>query len=414
MHFLRRKRTNTMSKTLFLFSSFLVDTATNLVVEILYGQTSRLGLTNINDTYYRTTVVKGEEKWKNGKQKGENVGRKRWAMIPSAMNVIGTKCFFASMALALLLSLLSILVYTLCISIRYITYVNSVYNGGICYSIFSAALKGLEVEILGLGALENPPIARLLEQKNASKMSSKVYAVYWYLHQSADTNNKTFADDDIIVFFDGADTLHINHHNHNSTTERLMDSFSKLEQPHSIIFSAERNCHPRHPSTICNELYARKWEVMSNQSSFRFVNSGGWIARYHVAIRFLDLWIELMEQQHGKRDDQLAIHDYILRKEKNVSYGDINIILDRNCTIFQTSHLTAFSMGDWYAPEYDVKGPFMRVDGVVYNSETDTFPLLLHFNGIKFFMSQVSNMHSQISSQFLSYLTTPTPCQMSR
>lgn len=293
------------------------------------------------------------------------------------------------MALALLaFMLLSLLVYTQCVSIRYITYVNDVYNGGICHSISSAALKHVEVEILGLGSHEKYQIARLLEERNASKMSSKVYAVYWYLHQSADTNNKTFADDDIIVFFDGADTLHVNHQNR--ITERLSDSFLKLEHPHSIVFSAERNCHPRHPSIICNELYVRKLDVISNQSSFCFVNSGGWIARYSVAIRFLDIWIELLEQQQGKRDDQLAIHDYILRKEKNISYGDINIILDRNCTIFQTSHLTAFSMGDWNDPEYDVKGPYMRADGIVYNSETSTFPLFLHFNGIKFFMSQVS------------------------
>ena len=289
--------------------------------------------------------------------------------------------------LLLWLLYLSLLVHTLCASIRYITYVNSVYNGGICYTISSAIFTNVGVEILGLGTLENHQIAKLLEERNASKVSSKVYAVFWYLHRLVDTNNKTFADNDIIVFFDGADTLHINHNNR--TTETLIDSFLKLERPHSIIFSAERNCHPRHPSTICNELNSRNLDVISNQSSFRFVNSGGWIARYNVAIRFIDKWIELMEEQQGKRDDQLAIHDYILRKDKNSSFLDIDVVLDRHCSIFQTSHLTAFSMGDWYAPNYDVMGPFMRADGIIYNSETATFPLFLHFNGIKFFMPQV-------------------------
>ena len=297
-----------------------------------------------------------------------------------------TMLFYSRQRKLVLLLLSSLFFFARCVSVRYITYVNSVYNGGICHSISSALPN--RVEILGLDTLDNIQIAKLLDQRNSSKMSSKVYAMSWYLHRLVDTHNKTFTDNDIILFFDGADTLFINQSNR--TTENLIDSFLKLDQPRSIIFAAERNCHPRHPPTICTELLLRKMDAISNQSSFRFVNSGLWIARYSVATRFIDKWIELMEYQHGKRDDQLAIHDYILRKEKNSSFFDIDVVLDRNCSIFQTSHLTEFSKGDWYAPNYEVMGPFMRADGAIFNSETATFPQFLHFNGIKIFMPHVA------------------------
>ena len=90
-----------------------------------------------------------------------------------------------------------------------------------------------------------------------------------------------------------------------------------------------------------------------------------------------------------KREDQLAVHDYIYKKTLNRAYADIEVLLDKKCLIFQTSHLTEFSMGDWNLPNNDGFGPYIKSDGVILNSETNSTPLFLHFNGIKFFLPQV-------------------------
>ena len=280
------------------------------------------------------------------------------------------------------------------VRVRYITYINSIYSAGICFFVRSAISSGIATEILGLHEHDNIEINNLLRERNASRYVSKVYAVSWYLNRFIDTNHVKFEDDDIILFLDGADTLHVNE---NTTEGRLVEKFLKLEQGRSVIFSAERQCYPR--STLCN-LLSSHFDETSNQSTFRYVNTGGWIARHGIAKRFVKKWIELIEEQQGKREDQLAVHNYIFRKKLNDSFFDIDVVLDRQCTIFQTSHLTSFSMGDWNVPVYNVIGPYLRADGFIFNSETTSFPLFLHFNGIKFFLSRVADESKAKSVSF--------------
>jgi hypothetical protein len=236
--------------------------------------------------------------------------------------------------------------------VHFVTYLTSVKSRFECSSLRSAISRGIILTVFGFkdgeteikGPLSSNP-SRLLRHFEESEANS-------------------FLDDDIIVFNDGSNVLY------RGTASDVERAYLKVEQVNTVLFSAEKNCWPGKGG--CAEPPA------GVKSSFKYAKTSGFIARYKTLIKFLGAWLEVIESKPFESDDeQLALHQYMLVK------GDLStrvrVAVDSNCTIFQTTTDTNFDGHRWSTP--DPKGPYMRIaDGVMFNSETNTEPLLYHFN----------------------------------
>jgi len=130
------------------------------------------------------------------------------------------------------------------------------------------------------------------------------------------------------------------------------------------VFSAERNCYPYMDGDqelrpggrdMCTRLSAGK------RTSFRYINSGGWVATVSVAKAFVETWLV---ELGGGGDDQETAH--------RLSSG---VELDDMCTLFQTGWGTPIEKGrweDWTLPNCSV-----------HNPETKTVAPIVHLNGDK-------------------------------
>jgi len=117
--------------------------------------------------------------------------------------------------------------------------------------------------------------------------------------------------------------------------------------PGKIVFSAELNCWP------CAELSER---YPACDSLWRYLNSGSYMAPISGLLSLFSAYPPVFEM-----DDQLYFTKMLLG-------GESPIVLDTNCSLFQT---TAFC----YNNEY-------RADGArLVNNLTGTMPVVIHGNG---------------------------------
>ena len=291
------------------------------------------------------------------------------------------RCIFISIFLGVLL--------TESAEVYFTTYLSEIGSNPVqCSSIRSALTSGVELIILG-----NGEPGRVVDVKHfdievkVQQCAKKPYLLAEYLEKFS----STFKEDDIIVFNDGSDVLY------STNPQKLEEQFVKMEKNDTVIFSTERNCFPppcREPSK----------EVTS---SFRYLNAGGWIARYKVAVKFLANWIHTMEfEKVATRDDQRSLQKLLLG-----NFDDVHIDLDFNCLIFQSAYQTKFVYGNWTVP--DTRGPYLNANGIVYNTETNSTPHFCHFNGDKTNVVQIENEIWNIrrkKSNFQSKLRTS--CQL--
>ena len=176
-----------------------------------------------------------------------------------------------------------------------------------------------------------------------------------YLQQSKEKDSN-----DVIVFSGGSTVFYAN-------ASQINDAFLKLEKPNAVIFSAEKNCWPG-PECMTAPSAAT--------SSFKFLRAGAFIGRRAAVMKMLTCWIEAFNlQKPGNQNEQQAIHDYAIGK---AGVKKINIELDYNCNIFQNLGLTNVLTERWAV--IDRKGPYIRPDGSLYNSESGTAPLFGRFN----------------------------------
>jgi hypothetical protein len=228
----------------------------------------------------------------------------------------------------------------------------------------------------------------------------KVFIMHKYLELVQASGDAR--DDDVVIFNDGFDVLYT------PNSRKLVETFASIEKPNTVLFAAERTCFPKE----CKEQ-----EV---GSTFRYVNSGDYIARFPVALRLLRTWVEVMRLEGDDAEDQTAVHEMILghgnnKEEKagpfqmttvhetlKTKYGPqfqpVDIALDTKCVVFQTGMQTKLSDGTWKdapsATEGKLKqGPYLRPsDGVIFNTETKTEPLFVHFNGERFWFMPVEQV----------------------
>ena len=244
--------------------------------------------------------------------------------------------------------------------VYFFTYMNYISNTNACPSFRSAMFRGVDLIILGLGSEKAPRDTRHFDAKFYEKAcGNKPPVALSYLNYY----NETFTENDIIVFNDGSDVIYL-------TNEAQVEKVYKtIERDNTILFSAEKNCFP----SPC----ARSLPHVN--TTYKYVNTGGWIARYPVAVKFLTAWVKIQEST-GNLDDQQAVHEFSMGTTNVLA--DVRMEVDHNCVIFQTAWGTPFGFtSEWVTPGENTV--YMSPDGVLRNTETNTVPLFLHFNGNK-------------------------------
>lgn len=273
------------------------------------------------------------------------------------------------------------------------TFMDKVNDYG-CASIRSAILSKTNVTIFGLSdTLHQANGDRYHGFRDKGNKIKKVFILHKYLELMVGEIRK----DDIVIFNDGLDVLYT------QTASEVSRAFRSVEKPDTALFAAERTCFPNY----CKEP--------ETSSSFKYVNSGDWIARFDVALRLLRAWTEVMKFEGPEAEDQTAVHEMILGqgrnpskkssfkmsdvlaalKERHPGFEPAEISLDHSCAVFQTGFKTKLSDGTWQTQEKpgDTKGPYLRPeDGVIFNTETNSAALFVHFNGERFWFKPVEQL----------------------
>ena len=213
-------------------------------------------------------------------------------------------------------------------------------NSQICSYVRSAIMSGLDFTIIGLD--------------NQSKERRTPDMILHYLQNSNEKDGN-----DIILFSGGSTIIYAN-------ASQVEDAFSKFEKANAVLFSAEKSCWPG-PECMT--------APSSATSSFKYLQAGAFIGRRTAVMEMLTSWIEVFNlMKKEDQNEQLAIHQYALGK---VGVKKTSIELDYNCNIFQNLGQTNVVTDHWAA--VDSKGPYIRPDGSLYNSESGTTPLFGRF-----------------------------------
>ena len=252
-------------------------------------------------------------------------------------------------------------------SVHFITYLSDFGRADPCSSVHSVISSGIDLNIVGSPI---PSFENLSSHTAATNLSAEVRPMLFlkYLQD----RRADFSNDDIIVFSDVESALYATNASH------LGNVFTKIELNKTILFAADRVCW-----SSAGDCPVVPSEV---KSSYRFPNSGGWIARYSVALQFLSVWGEIqMKLPQTSRHDQTALYQFLMQKGKHDE--SVAVAVDYNCVIFQTLE----SMGEKWAEAND-KTPYMRPNGVLYNPQTHSEPHIYIFNGNRSFMAEAERL----------------------
>ena len=191
---------------------------------------------------------------------------------------------------------------------------------------YSAMYYGYAYKVLGLG--EKPPPLN----EDGSGLGWKITLVQREL--------ETYPENHIILFTDCYDVMLI------APPRELLHKY--MEMQHPVVFSTESNCWPDE---------ARAADYPPHDTPFRFLNSGGYIAR---AGHLREMLKSLNVSAHD--DDQRVFTNIYLEKPGSIK-------LDHECQIFQS----LLEPGDRlrWAPKP------LRLQNVL----TGTRPCVLHGNG---------------------------------
>jgi GR25 family glycosyltransferase involved in LPS biosynthesis len=162
------------------------------------------------------------------------------------------------------------------------------------------------------------------------------------LQMMKDVLDDAAADDDVILFTDGYDSIFVDDLN------TIVDRY--LEFKKEIVFSAETTCYPP------NSEYARAFDEIYDGGKYRYLNSGGYIGTVKEIKRILkDFCLEYDE------DDQ----EYLQRQFLS---GKFSVALDYDQYIFHCANAA------WNDRE-------IRKNKQIRIKSTNTCTCIMHFNG---------------------------------
>lgn len=199
----------------------------------------------------------------------------------------------------------------------------------------------------------------------AAKLQKPITSLQ-YLYKLHPDTVVIFVDTDVIFFQTGTE---------------IVESYLKHYDP-AIVFSTERNCWPYYMDISQNLSRTSGAEAKCNKflgkSSFRYLNSGMWMGKAGIAIKMLEQVVQSLKTAPDIFPDYL-IDDQLIFMELYLN-GSIKLVLDSDCHIFQSAHMTDIAN----FPEFKKASNDLYIsDGKLFNSETGSIPAILHFNGGK-------------------------------
>ena len=266
--------------------------------------------------------------------------------------------------------------------ITVITYSDRV-TSGLCRSMVAAARHGFELYILGVdeasfsGFTGDPKMKKFLGMK--ALLSNETLFGTFGLHKSS-----------TLIFADASDVIYLS--NLKEVNERFHD-ISRERGENVVLVAAERNCWPYmvKEKEIIPGGTTKCAEFPSQNSTFRYLNSGAYIGKVEAVKAMI---ASAYERLGAARDDQLALHELYAEQLRDIGKGNggkyrFKIVLDQRALIFQTGWGTNLE-GERYADREENGAYYDTQGGRVINTEHDTEPFLVHFNGGKSALQPVS------------------------
>ena len=254
---------------------------------------------------------------------------------------------------------------------------------GLCRSMVTAARNGFELGILGVDEMSFSSFAGDPKMK-------KFFGVKALLSNETTLSKLGLHNSSTILFADASDVVYL------ADLQEVSQRFHETLREHGervVLVAAERNCWPymvKDKERIPGGS-SRCAEFPSKNSTFMYLNSGAYIGKLE-AIRYMIA--SAYDRLSDSKDDQLALHELYaeqLRKTRNGAGGNstFDIVLDQRALIFQSGWGTNLE-GERYADRERNGAYYEKNSGRVINTEQDTRPLLVHFNGGKNALQPVS------------------------
>jgi hypothetical protein len=155
----------------------------------------------------------------------------------------------------------------------------------------------------------------------------------------------------------------------------------------TVLFSSERNCAPYMDFFGKVELRPGGRQQCARLSagthtSFRYINTGSWVATVPMARKFVASWVEELELDGTSASDQESVHRLKIKLNNTV-------FIDQDCELFQTGWGTplenskSFCLPGVFCLRNKPWRSWVSPNCTVYNTETGTRPPVIHFNGDK-------------------------------
>ena len=258
-------------------------------------------------------------------------------------------------------------------------------SDGLCASVETAAAAGVDVRVVGLNETE-------FDLSHVSHAKSKKIHGYLKLLSDAELREKygLARDDALVVLSDSSDVIYTR-----DAAWRVVDAYDELRRALApsgkalVLFSAEGNCWPHMAGE--QELipggreYCAKFHERAKGSSNKYLNSGGVIG---PVFALADLYREVQSSMKTVNDEDqmmtaLAYAKQIDEERAGTYSKDYVIALDHESRIFQTGWHTHLEIPGKYA-EPQLNGAYYDASrGVFVNTEHNSTPSIVHFNGGK-------------------------------
>ena len=258
-------------------------------------------------------------------------------------------------------------------------------SDGVCASVETAALAGVDLHVVGLDQTE-------FDFSHVSHAKSKKIHGYLKLLTNAELRQKygITRDEAIVVLSDSSDVIYTQ-----NASQRVAAAYDSLRQQIApsgkalVLFSAEGNCWPHMADS--QELipggreYCAKFHERANGSSNKFLNSGGVIG---PAFALVQLYREIESRMQTVNDEDqmmtaLVYGNQIDEERAGTHSKNYVIALDHQARVFQTGWHTHLEVEGKYAERQEKGAYFNPSEGVFVNTEHDTTPIMVHFNGGK-------------------------------
>ena len=253
---------------------------------------------------------------------------------------------------------------------------------GLCASMLSAARNGFELQVFGVDEAS-------FKSFHGDPKMKKLFGMQELLQNQTMLRQLGIDDDSTLMFSDASDVIFLG-----SIAEAAKRFQATVNQhgEHTVLVAAERNCWPYMAGKTERIPGGRSScaNFPDQNSTFMYLNSGAYIGRVK-ALR--ELIASAYDTLTVTLDDQMSLHQlYALQLAGSMKHSaGFKIVLDSEAQLFQTGWGTNLE-GDKYA-QHENHGAFFELDSRrVFNTEHNSKPFLVHFNGGKTALKPITHV----------------------